>query len=121
MRALVVDDSSTTRFLLGMILKELDIECLTAVDGVQALRLLGQIGKVDFLFVDCNMPKLDGLALVNTVRAQAEYDPVRILMVTVNSDLESVTAALAAGVSDYVMKPFDKQMIASKLELLACR
>jgi two-component system chemotaxis response regulator CheY len=59
---------------------------------------------------------MDGLAFVREVRARREYDRVQLLMVTTESDAHHVTSALDAGANEYVMKPFDRAVLVSKLE-----
>lgn len=120
MRALVVDDCRATRRVLGLVLSDLGIEHLEAADGQAALEQLQKHDSIDVVFVDWNMPGMNGLEFVRRVRANARFDGLRILMVSVNTDTADLTAALEAGVDDYLMKPFDKQMVASKLQLMGC-
>jgi two-component system chemotaxis response regulator CheY len=91
MRALVVDDSRTVRIIIGRILREIGMEVLEAGNGL------------DF---------------VRAIRSQRAYDAVRILMVTSESESEQVTKALSAGANEYVMKPFNKDVLVAKLNLL---
>jgi two-component system, chemotaxis family, chemotaxis protein CheY len=118
MRALVVDDCRATRRMLGLVLSDLGIEHLEATDGLNALEQLEKHESIDVVFADWNMPGLNGLEFVRRVRANARFDGLRILMVSVNTDTADLATALEAGVDDYLMKPFDKQMVASKLQLM---
>jgi len=118
MRVLIVDDSRAVRFVLSKYLRELGFDVFEAVHGKDALVRLLALGATDLALVDWNMPEMNGLELVKAVRANPGYDSMRIMMVTTESEIESVLAALEAGANEYVMKPFTKEAIVSKLALL---
>jgi two-component system, chemotaxis family, chemotaxis protein CheY len=118
MRALVVDDSRTVRVIIGKILREMGMEVLEAGTGRQALEQLAQHPGLELVLVDWNMPEMNGLEFISTVRAQRAYDSVRILMVTTETESEQVTRALNAGANEYLMKPFTKEILVAKLNLL---
>jgi two-component system chemotaxis response regulator CheY len=73
---------------------------------------------VDLLLVDWNMPVMNGYELVCAVRANALLGNVRILMVTTETCMSQVEAALKAGANEYLMKPFTKEVLVEKLALL---
>jgi len=118
MRVLIVDDSRTVRSIIGRTIKELGFEVLEASNGRQALEQLGRNGKVDLGLVDWNMPEMTGIEFVRAVRAQPAYNDVKLMMVTTGADLAHVSKALDAGADEYLMKPFTKDMILAKLEIL---
>ncbi len=118
MLALVVDDSRTTRIIIGNILRELGLEVIEAGNGREALEQLRQNPDVELLLLDWNMPEMNGFDFLRAVRAQRAYDAVRILMVTSEAQSEQVTRALAAGANEYLMKPFNKDVLVAKLNLL---
>ena len=118
MRALVIDDSRTMRKILGRILQPMGFEIAEAGDGREGFERLQQAGNIDIVLVDWNMPEMDGLAFVRAVRADSTYEAVRLMMVTTESDLSRVAAALEAGADEYVMKPFTEAVIREKLVLL---
>jgi two-component system chemotaxis response regulator CheY len=118
MRALVVDDSRTVRAIIGKILREMGMDVLDAGNGVQALEQLQQDPGLELLLVDWNMPEMNGLDFIRAVRAQRAYDHVRILMVTTETESAQVTLALNAGANEYLMKPFTKEILVAKLNLL---
>jgi two-component system chemotaxis response regulator CheY len=89
-----------------------------AADGRQALEQLRQNPEVELVLVDWNMPVMDGLEFIRVVRSQHCYDGVRIVMVTTETEGEQVTRALNAGANEYVMKPFNKEVLVAKLALL---
>jgi two-component system chemotaxis response regulator CheY len=118
MRALVVDDSRAVRIIIREILREMGAEVVEAGDGRQALEQLRQNPEVELILVDWNMPVMDGLEFIRVVRSQHCYDGVRIVMVTTETESEQVTRALNAGANEYVMKPFNKEVLVAKLGLL---
>ena len=70
------------------------------------------------MLIDWNMPGLNGLELVQAVRANPAWSEVRLIMITSENDIERVQKALEAGADEYIMKPFTKDMIQEKLTLL---
>jgi two-component system chemotaxis response regulator CheY len=70
------------------------------------------------VLVDWNMPGMDGLELLRAVRADRAWDDTRLMMVTTECGMNEVMSALREGADDYVMKPFDKEIIREKLILL---
>ena len=118
MRALVIDDSRTIRTIIGKILKELGMDVLEAGNGKQALEQMKAHPGIELILVDWNMPEMNGLDFIKAVRAQKLYDRVRILMVTSETETEQVTKALKAGANEYLMKPFSREILVAKLDLL---
>ncbi len=119
MHALVIDDSRAVRRILRGFLVDLGYEVVEAGDGEEALRELKlSTTPVDVALVDWNMPKMSGLEFVKAVRANAQWDRLVLMMVTTETEIEKVAAALDAGANEYVMKPFTKDIIREKLELL---
>jgi two-component system chemotaxis response regulator CheY len=99
-------------------LAELGFGADEAGDGRQALEVLARIPRPDVVLVDWNMPEMDGLSLVRAIRYNRDYDAVPIVMVTTESEVERIIQALEAGANEYLMKPFTKDGLCSKLELL---
>lgn len=118
MRALIVDDSRAMRRILRDMLAEFGFDISEASNGAEALAVLQQQLLPDFVLVDWNMPVMTGLEFVQAVRADERYGDLRLMMVTTETEMSQVSVALAAGVNEYVMKPFDKEVIAEKLQLL---
>jgi len=118
MRALVIDDSRAVRIIIGKILREIGLEVLEAGNGLEALDQLQRNQDVELLLVDWNMPQMNGIDFIRRVRAQRVYDAVRILMVTSEAQGEQVNLALKAGANEYLMKPFNKDILVAKLQLL---
>ncbi len=118
MRALLVDDSRAMRMILARTLKEIGFEVTEASHGLEGLERLNTSGPFDLALVDWNMPEMDGLTFVATVRRGQLAHAMRIVMVTTESEAERVAAALAAGADEYVTKPFTKDALTSKLEII---
>jgi two-component system chemotaxis response regulator CheY len=118
MRALVVDDSRTVRIIIGNILREIGIEVVEAGNGLEALEQIERDPEVDLMLLDWNMPEMNGFELLRAVRARRAYDGLRILMVTSESRGDQVVKALSAGANEYLMKPFNKDVLVAKLHLM---
>lgn len=118
MRALVIDDSRTVRMIIRRTLIELGLEVVEAGNGREGLEQLRQQEDVGLVLVDWNMPEMNGLEFIQAVRAQRAYDAVRLVMVTTETEQEQVLRALDAGANEYVMKPFTKEILVAKINLL---
>ncbi|MEM6159004.1 chemotaxis response regulator CheY [Erwinia sp. P6884] len=115
MRFLVVDDFNTMRRIVRNLLKELGFNNVEeAEDGVDALSKL-RAGGFDFVISDWNMPNMDGLQLLQTIRADAAMSKLPVLMVTAEAKKENIIAAAQAGASGYVVKPFTAATLEEKL------
>lgn len=118
MRALVIDDSRAMRSILKGILTSLDFEVTEAADGRQAIGILTEDKTFDIALVDWNLPVMDGLEIVTEIRKDSSHSGMRLLMVTTETEIERVTQALQAGADEYIMKPFDRNMLLDKLVIL---
>jgi len=116
-RALVIDDSRAMRSILGRMLRGLGFEVVEAGNGREAMDRLAEPGKFDLALVDWNMPEMNGLEFIRTVRAEQSHDGVLLMMVTTETEMENVAQALAAGANEYVMKPFTPEVILEKLQI----
>jgi two-component system chemotaxis response regulator CheY len=120
-QAMVVDDSRAMRMLIGRLLKDIGFEVAEAGDGSQALDGLRErlaANPVQLALVDWNMPEMSGIELVEAVRADPAFAGLRIVMVTTETELSQVMRALEAGADEYLMKPFTRDDVVGKLELL---
>jgi two-component system chemotaxis response regulator CheY len=118
MRALVVDDSRTMRMIIGQILREIGMDVLDAANGREALEKLKLNPDVELVLLDWNMPEMNGLEFIRAIRSQHDYDSLCVLMVTSEAQSEKVIEALKAGANEYLMKPFSKEVLLAKLNLL---
>lgn len=114
MKILLVDDSRTIRNIQKNVLGQLGhSDMLEAGDGVEALQVLKQ-NTPDLMLVDWNMPNMDGLTLVKTVRETNKTLP--IIMCTTEAEKSRVLEAIKAGVNNYVVKPFTAETMSEKIE-----
>jgi two-component system, chemotaxis family, chemotaxis protein CheY len=112
---LVVDDFSTMRRIVRNLLKELGYTNVEeAEDGVDALEKLRN-GDFEFVVSDWNMPKMDGLTMLQTIRADPKLAKLPVLMVTAEAKKENIIAAAQAKASGYVVKPFTSATLEEKL------
>ena len=118
MRALVIDDSRAMRSILRGILASLDFEVVEASDGRQAVEILTEDQNFNLALVDWNLPELSGLEVVKEIRKDRRLAGMSLLMVTTETEFERVTQALQAGADEYIMKPFDREMLLDKLVIL---
>jgi len=118
MNALVIDDSRVLRRLLGDMLRDIGFDVREAANGSEGLEMLRCGPLPDVALVDWNMPVMNGLEFVQAVRADTRYQKLPIMMVTSETELDRMQLALQAGANEYVMKPFGKEVIAEKLQLL---
>ena len=118
-RALVIDDSRTMRAMLARQLQALGYDVLQAGHGQEALALLEEQAEPPALAtVDWNMPVMDGLTFVQTVRKRPQWRGITLMMVTTESEHGQIVRALAAGAHDYLIKPFLPEAFVEKLDLL---
>ena len=118
MRALVVDDSRAIRSIIGKTVKELGFELFEAGHGREALARLAEVGKVDLILVDWNMPEMDGFDFLVAARQNPAWKDTVIMMVTTETEMSQMQRALDAGANEYVMKPFTKDVLREKLQLV---
>jgi two-component system chemotaxis response regulator CheY len=113
---LVVDDSRIMRNIVKNTFAELKIPCqyLEAENGKTALHLL-ETNKVSLVFLDWNMPEMDGLEFLKKVRAMPDYAELPIVMVTSESAKYNVVEALQMGATDYIVKPVHERTFKEKV------
>jgi two-component system chemotaxis response regulator CheY len=121
LRILLVDDFEMIRSLLKQALKQLGYTDLSeAVDGEDALAKITQAKtdgqNFDIVFLDWNMPKMTGIEVVQKCKGNEELKDIPFIMITAEREQKNVVAALKAGVSDYVIKPFSPKQLGSKIE-----
>ena len=118
-KALVVDDSRAVRMILAKTLKELGYEVREAANGREALEVIeAEKTAVTLVLADWNMPEINGLDLLKRLRQNPELSRLVVIMVTTETELDQMAAALEAGANEYVMKPFTKEILVEKLQLV---
>jgi two-component system chemotaxis response regulator CheY len=114
---LIVDDSSVIRMVAKRIIEELGFETIEAEDGEIALDK-SQKSMPDAVLLDWNMPNMDGLEYLRALRQLPGGDKVRVVFCTTENDLRHIQEALSAGADEYIMKPFDAEIVKTKFDLL---
>ena len=112
---LVVDDSSVVRKIARRILEEMDFEITEAEDGEVALGLC-QRTLPDAILLDWNMPKMDGYEFLRALRRMPGGDRPKVVFCTTENEIAQIARALHAGANEYIMKPFDKDIVEAKFQ-----
>jgi two-component system chemotaxis response regulator CheY len=114
---LVVDDSAAIRKILTRVLRQTGMAIQTiheAGDGQDALAVMAQ-HKVDLVLTDINMPKMDGLQLLASIKASPQWHTIPVVMITTEGGETKVAEAVRLGAAGYVRKPFTADQIKEKL------
>ena len=110
---LVVDDSSVIRKVARRILEGLDFQIVEAEDGEKALEVCKR-GLPDGILLDWNMPVMDGYEFLRALRQMHRGDETKVVFCTTENDVAHIARALLAGANEYIMKPFDKDIVTAK-------
>jgi two-component system, chemotaxis family, chemotaxis protein CheY len=116
--ALVIDDSRAIRLILARMLRDLGFEVDEATNGREGLARLVDGQTPDLVLVDWNMPEMSGIDFVTAARKPPYSSTARLMMVTTETEVPQMVRALEAGADEYVMKPFTREAIVEKLQLL---
>jgi two-component system chemotaxis response regulator CheY len=112
---LVVDDSSVIRKVARRILEGMHFEITEAEDGEQALGACRR-QLPDAILLDWNMPKMDGYEFLKALRRLPGGDWPKVVFCTTENDVAHIARALHAGANEYIMKPFDKEIVEAKFQ-----
>lgn len=119
MKALVVDDSGSMRTIVSRILEGLGVDAVfEAENGLDAVSVLESIPLPDVALVDWHMPVMNGFEFVRAVRSRRQWRQMAIMMMTTENEHGDIAKALAAGATDYLIKPFTADALVDKLSLL---
>ena len=110
---LVVDDSSVVRKIARRILTELGFDVIEAEDGEKALEACF-VALPEAILLDWNMPIMDGIDFLCNLRRLPGGDVPKVVFCTTENGMDHIARALAAGADEYIMKPFDKDIVADK-------
>ena|SRR5688572_31712921 len=116
-KILVVDDSSLLHRMYDFMLSGHDV--VHAVDGVDALEKLAADPALEVVFLDINMPRLDGLEVLKRIKADPNTRALPVIMVSTHGEERDTERALAAGADGYVKKPFRQDAIAQLIRTLS--
>ncbi len=111
---LIVDDSRVVRKVAQKIFEELGFTCNEAEDGKQALEACAK-SMPEVILLDWNMPVMSGIEFLQELRKTAGGDAPKVVFCTTENDFAFIQKALEAGANEYIMKPFDKEIVQSKL------
>jgi len=112
---LVVDDSSVIRKVARRILEDLDFKISEAADGQEALTFC-QHTMPDAILLDWNMPVMDGLDFLIALRGEEGGDRPIVVFCTTENDIDHIARAIRAGANEYIMKPFDREIVEAKFQ-----
>ena len=117
-KALIVDDSRAVRMILAKTMRDLGYEVREAGNGRDALEVMEtEQRSVSLVLADWNMPEMNGFELLQRLRGNPDLANLVVLMVTTETEIDQMAAALEAGANEYVMKPFSRDILVDKLRL----
>ena len=114
MKVIVVDDSSTMRRIIKNTLNRLGFTDITEAE--HGLDALSKLEGIELIITDWNMPEMDGLTFVKSVRASNTFKHIPIIMVTTEAAKEDIVEAIQSGVNNYVVKPFTPEVLKTKID-----
>lgn len=118
---LVVDDSSTTRKMNKHSLAELGFKnVVEAADGIEAYKVLLELSQssepIDFIVSDWNMPNMHGIDFLRKCRSQEQFKNTPFIFITIESEPAQILEAGSAGVTEYLVKPYNSEVLKTKIE-----
>jgi two-component system, chemotaxis family, chemotaxis protein CheY len=116
---LIVDDSKVIRKVARHILETLQFQVTEAVDGGEALTMCAN-DNPDVILLDWNMPVMSGMEFLRAYRASATQGAAKVIFCTTENGMAHIQAAIDAGADEYVMKPFDRETLENKLQIVGC-
>ncbi len=115
---LIVDDSKTVRNLVAFIMKKEGFKVTTAEDGLDGLEKLYSLEAVDLIVSDVNMPRMDGLTFIKTVREQQAYRDIPIVVLSTEGQDKDVQTGLTVGANLYMVKPAQPEKLVRNVKML---
>jgi two-component system chemotaxis response regulator CheY len=112
---LIVDDSSVIRKVARRIIESMKFEISEAENGEKALEVCAR-SMPDAILLDWNMPVMDGLQFLRELRRMPDGGQPKVVFCTTENDVAHIARAIHAGADEYIMKPFDRQIVISKFE-----
>jgi len=112
---MIVDDSSVIRKVARRIIEGLDFQVSEAEDGEQALDLCRR-ALPSAILLDWNMPRMDGYEFLRALRRLPGGDGPKVVFCTTENDVAHIARAMHAGANEYIMKPFDKDIVEAKFQ-----
>ena len=115
MRVLIADDSAISRHMLRTALTMWEYEVVEARDGREAMEILDAMDSPQLAILDWHMPALDGPGICHRLRSRPNHPYVYVILLTVRGERESLLAGLRSGADDYLVKPFDQEVLQQRL------
>ncbi|MUM78800.1 response regulator [Pseudodesulfovibrio sp. F-1] len=115
---LIVDDSKTVRNLVAFIMKKEGFKVTTAEDGLDGLEKLYSATGVDLIVSDINMPRMDGLTFIKTVREQEAYRDIPIVVLSTEGQDRDIQTGLTVGANLYMVKPAQPEKLVRNVKML---
>lgn len=116
-QCLVADDSKVIRMILSKIMNNMKYDVIEAEDGEEVVELC-ETKEPDLIIMDTKLPILDGIDAMYKIREMQKIKQPKIIFCSSITDPQKIREALDGGADDYIMKPFDEEIILSKLEIL---
>ncbi len=117
-KVLVVDDSKAIREIERKYLEELGFEVLEAENGEKAFKILEENSDIKLILLDWHMPVMNGYEFLLKLRSNPNWSDIKVMMITTENQQRSIIEAIMAGANEYLMKPFDKEMLEVKVKYL---
>lgn len=114
-RILSVDDSAIIRKIIKSAVEALKYELLEAADGEEAISILKKEGNIKLILLDWNMPGMNGYDFLKLAKSDSSFKNIPIMMVTTESEKENIIMAVKAGVTNYLVKPFNTEELIKKI------
>jgi len=116
-KILVVDDTKGIRYVIVKLLKELGFtQIIEAENGKVAIEKITEPGGgIDLVIADIKMPEMDGLQMLQTIKALGRYSHIPIIMLSAESDKTTIVKAIDSGAKDYIIKPVEKNTLGDKI------
>ena len=117
MKVLIADDSMVMRNIIGKTIIEMGHEKIEAANGYEVLLQLAKYeNRIGLILLDWNMPKMDGFEVLKRIKEHKRLGSIPVLMVSTESEEESVKRAMAAGATGYIPKPFSPEELATAIK-----
>jgi len=116
MRILSVDDSAATRQFIRKAIEVIGYEFLEAADGKEGMEVVErENGRIDLILLDRHMPVMDGLEMLEELKANETYKNIPVTMVTVELERDEIQKAIDMGAKNYLIKPFSQENLIGKI------
>ncbi|HEY5962267.1 MAG TPA: response regulator [Polyangiaceae bacterium] len=117
-KILVIDDSATVRQQVGLALSQAGFEIVEAVDGIDGIDKLNTVPSVALVICDVNMPRMNGLEMLEKVHSEKKHPTVPIIILTTEGQPDLVERAKKAGAKGWIVKPFKAELLVAAAKKL---